>query len=639
MEKAAKALDMLYRASPDVAWNVAIGLLPTSHSTTMSTPTPEYRPYVGERKVTVQEYREYILGVVERMTNWVGNNPVRLTGLVEAYPELRKENSEAGDLVTNVLNKTETSNLADVDRVVVYEALRKLIAHHRDFDEAEWALPQTDLKILENIQPKFAPADPILQHRQLFSWDQHVPDAPMKPHEDGWDEWLEGKRVKAAKAVYDQKGLAGILRLAEEVVLPGLVGQAATVIDLAKDEMATLLQNTLSDNPGQYANNPLMKMGRGYVWSKHRESGEAWFAALLQQPEITWTPELQANLALSIPPTPELWQRLQKWGTEATKLYWTNVDIPRNCQKHWSAILDKWKAVLRPWSSLELISYLVDERHQDQDIKKPSANIVMDILEQASRADESVEPFLRKGQMLTYYIERIFIYLDSQNVDPARLAGLEWGWLRILQSTKRGVTALQQQVTSSPELFMELLKVLFRAEGEQPSEAVSDNQRRRVEQAYRLLREIHTVPGLRSTDVGEVVDGEALRSWVLKARELAKDAKRLRVCDSQIGQILSYSPQLPDGTWPCEEVRDIIEEIQSFGIENGLRIGKCNQRGVIMRGKGGKQEWDLAKEYRALADQVRTSWPRTAGILDSLAKGYEGEAREWDKQAEWEEYE
>ena len=100
----------------------------------------------------------------------------------------------------------------------------------------------------------------------------------------------------------------------------------------------------------------------------------------------------------------------------------------------------------------------------------------------------------------------------------------------------------------------------------------------------------------------------------------------------------SYSPQLPDGTWPCEEVRDIIEEIQSFGIENGLRIGKCNQRGVIMRGKGGKQEWDLAKKYRALADQVRTSWPRTAGILDSLAKGYEGEAKEWDKQAEWEEY-
>ncbi len=40
-----------------------------------------------------------------------------------------------------------------------------------------------------------------------------------------------------------------------------------------------------------------------------------------------------------------------------------------------------------------------------------------------------------------------------------------------------------------------------------------------------------------------------------------------------------------------------------------------------------------------MGDKVRNEWPRTAGILDFLAKIYEAEARQWDEQAKRDEYE
>ena len=109
--------------------------------------------------------------------------------------------------------------------------------------------------------------------------------------------------------------------------------------------------------------------------------------------------------------------------------------------------------------------------------------------------------------------------------------------------------------------------------------------------------------------------------------------------DNHIGQILSYAPPSPDGSWPCIEVRDLIEEIKSPKLEKGFSAGKFNQRGVICRGKDGKQEWDLVKHFRELAEKVRNRWPRTASILDGLAKGYENEARHWDEEAKWDEFE
>jgi len=637
MDNAAATLDMLYRTSAAVAWDVAAALLPTSWGTTSGTSTPKYRAYGGDRKVTGGEYWDFVRTVVERMTEWAGDSPERWARLVEAYPDVRRGYPEVGAHITDAFGQIDAAGLAEDGKAMIHDSLRKLAARHREHDGAEWALPESDLKLLEGERDRFAPEDAVLRYRHLFSWDPDVPDAPMRQYESGWDEWIGEKRAQAAKAVYEGDGVLGVCRLAEHVVLPECVGQVAARVGLSPTEEAELVQKTLFGDPSQYGDSPLMQLGRGYVWAKCREAGEEWLRGLLGQQGIAWSPEAYANLALACAPSPELWTRLAAWGEEAERLYWGNVELRLMYQEQWPWILDKWREVNRPWSALELIADLVDERHADEGADKPSADVVMGVLEEALDSGETVEPHRRKGAMLGHHVEAVFLYLDTQDVDPKKLGSLEWGWLRILEDTNRGAKVLQSQVTSSPEIFVELLKAVYRAQGEPDSEQSSIEQEKVAEQAFHLLERIHTVPG--SAGIGGSVDAPALRDWVHEARKLAQEAGRLRVCDSKIGQILSHSPKSPDGSWPCQEVRDVIEEVQSPHLENGLRIGKYNQRGAVWRGKGGKQEWDLAKEYKTFADQVRVGWPRTAAVLDGLAKGYEAEARHWDEQARRDQYE
>ncbi|MBE3123970.1 MAG: hypothetical protein IMZ65_04130 [Planctomycetes bacterium] len=636
MPNAALALRNLYTVSPKVTWDVAVGLLPTGHGVTSPTPTPNYREHPGEHRVTDEEYCEFVRAVLGMMTAWAQNDAKRWAALVGAYPEVQRRCPQGGQLIAVALAQVETDSMAEADKAVVHGALRELIMRHREYPDAEWALADAYLELLEKLQQRFRPKDTVLLHGHLFSYEPDMLDAPMRPYEAGWDEWIAEKQTQAIREVYGQNGLAGILRLAETAVLPECVGQAAARLPLAPAEEAQLLQAGLTRAPSNAANNPQISMARAYVWRQYSEGKERWLDDLLGRPGIDWTAEAYANLALGVPASPALWRRVEQWGEETDRLYWRNVEIRGRLREHWPHVLDKWKAVIRPWSALALVADLVDARCACGTFVKPSADVVALILEQALKADAGVEPQRSQSAMLTRQVENLFLFLDTQGVDVERLARLEWGWLPVLEHTKRGAIVLQTQVTSSPELFVELLKAVFRAEGEQENEVAPRDEPRIAEQAFRLLASIHTVPGCAS---GSAVNPTALREWVRKVRTLAQEAGRTRVCDSQIGQILSYSPASPDGSWPCVEVRDLIEEVKSPPLEIGLRIGKYNQRGAFFRAKGGEQEWGLAKRFHGLAEQVRSGWPRTAGILDGLAMGYEAEARQWDEQAKREEYE
>jgi hypothetical protein len=136
-------------------------------------------------------------------------------------------------------------------------------------------------------------------------------------------------------------------------------------------------------------------------------------------------------------------------------------------------------------------------------------------------------------------------------------------------------------------------------------------------------------------DKGEVtLDG--LRHWVSTARALLAERNRVEIGDEQIGQALASAPADPDGSWPCEGVRDLLEELQDDRIDRGLEIRVFKNRGVTSRSldEGGRKEWKLAEGYRARAEQFVTHWPRTDAIFRRLAETYEADARREDDEAE-----
>ncbi|WP_434288963.1 hypothetical protein [Celeribacter sp. SCSIO 80788] len=71
--------------------------------------------------------------------------------------------------------------------------------------------------------------------------------------------------------------------------------------------------------------------------------------------------------------------------------------------------------------------------------------------------------------------------------------------------------------------------------------------------------------------------------------------------DYQIREILSHASWGNDGSWPCEPVREAVNDLYSAEIERGITIGRYNARGAIVRGEGGAQERELADRYEGWA--------------------------------------
>ena len=111
--------------------------------------------------------------------------------------------------------------------------------------------------------------------------------------------------------------------------------------------------------------------------------------------------------------------------------------------------------------------------------------------------------------------------------------------------------------------------------------------------AISCWKPIERIPG--HNDLGEL-EADRLAKWIATVRQSCAELGRADVADICIGKVLSCAPVGQDGVWPCEPVRDVMEEIQSEPMMSGAHTGVYNSRGVHWRGEGGDQERELARK-------------------------------------------
>jgi hypothetical protein len=152
-----------------------------------------------------------------------------------------------------------------------------------------------------------------------------------------------------------------------------------------------------------------------------------------------------------------------------------------------------------------------------------------------------------------------------------------------------------------------------------------------AERGYKFLEAIELVPG--HDEIGEL-KAENLAKWIATVRESASEISRADVADSCIGKLLFHAPIGKDGIWPCEPVRQVMEDIQSEPLMRGVHTGVYNSRGAHWRGEGGDQERELVATYRKWGQALQSSHPYVASVLlMGLVRTYEAEANRWDTEA------
>lgn len=220
-------------------------------------------------------------------------------------------------------------------------------------------------------------------------------------------------------------------------------------------------------------------------------------------------------------------------------------------------------------------------------------------------------------------------------IDPERLVGLEWLFLPLARHDDFEPKLLHAEVSQNPAFFAEILTLIYQRK-DQPrteGETLEPTKQKLADAAYSLLESWTGIPGQKANGTIDPVD---LDNWIAAARDLCQANGRLEVCDTTIGEQLSYAPADTDGTWPCLPVRDVLETVTTDEILRGFNRGVHNQRGVTSRGMkdGGEQERALVKNYLAYAEKCKVLWPRAALALRRIAEGYEADAKWQDEHAE-----
>jgi len=658
VEERLVALDLLYQRQAEVAWQVVCALLPHGPSMAGPTANPQWRDWkpTSERRVTGEEYWKCVEALFQRALTWAGISGTRWRDLIRAYSHMRESPIDLGNRLLAALRGVLVDQVADLDRMVIADALRDLLNLFDQPHDAE-GTGQSAFATIQILQETFQPEDLIERNKWLFTDWPHIP-RDRKLSYDDFRKSAHEQQLQTVQKIYTQRGIHGILALADAAPNAAIVGIPFAEIEIDDDALCALLNETITLTPTRESLPNRLRFALAYVGDSYHRRGAAWIDHVRTLSGIDWTVDALANFAWGLPAEGPIWDRMVAWGHNVVDAYWKRVLIhfvpPENAERDAErAVLELIRAD-RPYRALDVAAMCFPLKGGRPLPVTPDT--ILHLLQETPRHDPKAEWWPPSVDMLGHHVETLLDVLETNGIDTIVLANIEYLWLAVLDRHDRAPKFLGKAISTNPKIFVELLESAFRSELQETTDSEEaskpdDRQAHIAMKTYRLLEDLRTLPGEEQRAVsakqgdGEVrfddgkINETLLIAWVEQARALANSSGRIGVCDFQIGRLFSEAPKDSDGSWPCEPVRNIIEKLKSDRLDRGLAIGLFNRRGAHWRQPGGQQERKIADLFRSLAERVRSKWPRTAGLLSEIATNYDQHAKREDEQQALEEFE
>ncbi len=620
-----EALNSLLDTVPGAGWQLLVGAYPSSYDHVTHRYPPSWRPWGqdGAPRPTVGDCHAFISEMDRLLLANVGANATRWADFVEIIPRL---SHDARQQAIGLLSQQTGTLRQHPDAGILWARLRKVLHHHNSYPNADWAMDSAGLEALMSIYLALTPSDPVAAYAWLFdSWPEPHNPPPVDLAQESVDlserdNQVAEARKAAVRDTYERGGPPAILSLAEAAEAPGQVGASSAfsmdprlVIDLAWEHLGSPAPK-LRD----FAHGTLVESFRQSGWGILEEAIDRIKAG-------DSTPQALADVYLVAPALRETWQKLDSESHDVRTAYWKSMWLPTIMGLESEDFAFAVQQLLSVQRSVDVVRWLALQPMPDQ-----LAVQILEAVPSDLAASTDQEPHVD-----AFRVAHLLEKLDQSNeVSDDLVAKLEIPYVGILRFDRPHLT-LHREVARHPALFADLMAWAFKRSDGQADEAVDEQtQDRRATLAYRLVWELHTLPGV--LEDGSV-DAESLSTWVHEARRLCSERSREAVGDEQIGQVLANSPVGEDGIWPCEPVRDLLDSLASRHVGIGFVIGKSNLRGVTSRGvfDGGVQERSLSDKYREDAVKTTARWPFTASLLRQLAAGYESEGSLLDQQADW----
>lgn len=613
LNKRIKAIDGLIRVLPDVAWELLLELTPRSHDTSSPTARPKLRDTtpLNPESLTFGLVWDTEAKFLERTIDLAKDNDDRILQLVE---HLASYQPTSRAKLISVFEQALAED-APAEGKPLWHRLRDFVSHHEAFPDTDWSLKGEELAKLKELVNRRRPTDAIAQARHLFDdWIPRLGLDVMKARQDA-----EEVRANALQKIYKEFGVQGVLKLARTAKLPQQMGQAFDKVSLSFDD-STKLIFSLIDSGGECSGLASLISG-----AQRRRAPEAW-ASYFEQHVFPKAKSIKDAVWLlaSWPDNQETWAFVDRLGKEFTGTYWREIgSVPYNGSDEDFALAIK--NLRQAGRSLKVITSL------HQRIKEVPSQTLVELLDETVAEISSGEG---SSTMSSYAIGKVFETLAARSdLALVEIARREYVYLPLIEGSVKGL-AVHKFLATEPSEYIGILKNVYAGKSDKPIESPTEQDRNRAKMSYRLLKSFHTLPG-------ENADGEinatVLRDWVLEVRRLAIESDRSEIADELLGQLLAHAKaDASSGAWPPLPVANLLDELASEQVEQGIAIERFNMRGAHWKAvdEGGNQERALAATYRGWAEQ--TSSPRTSAMLERISEHWEADAKRADIAAEQE---
>lgn len=615
-----EVLETWSNKDPQAAWTTLVSMLPEMHGIGHYSSVPKWHDWRPDESkgITHGEYWKSVHFSASKLIALAGDDSNKWNDLV---PTLAQFPEPELNLALDKLTQLDVAGLSAANRAAIWDGLRTLVAHHRNFAHADWAMPAERVSAIDAILERFSPQDVVARFAWLFGHRPELPDATSRMDNfAAYDAEIARHRSEAAQAILTSGGLSALDRVAEKADDPQSLGFALAKLGALPRE-DEFLQSHLADE-----RRALDLMGWGYLSGRlsgmQVDSGREWIHEKFNGPSESWSPVQRACLLLCLRPTTRDTWALAESDPLVAAEYWMRLHPFVVEEADVAGAAKQYLAHRRYFAAIALVGHHAPKGTVGR-------ALILEVLEAAVFAESTDKP----DGMFTYYVEKLFDALgDMSGDDETRVGRLEWGLLPAISRHERTPKILTRVMLRDPALFVEAVTLVYEPRHSAKEDAASANEevRAKASRAYELLRSIRGIPG---TAPDGTIDAAALQAWVNTARAELTKQDRLETGMQEIGQMIGATPTRgSDNVWPCEAVRDLVEAEESPDLEQGIRIGLYNSRGVTSRSVtcGGGPERALANQYEQHAKAVESRWHRTGAMLRAIAATYTNEAEHHD---------
>lgn len=617
VEQRTNALALVNREYPKVGWALCIDQFEPYSRTGDHSYRPRWRSdALGfGYSTSVPDHQAFVRSAVEFALAWPSHDETTLGDIVERLQELSDEHQvKAWQLIKSWAEKSND----DLAKASLREKIRRFAFTRRSRSRD---LSETTTALAREARDALLPTDVVVRHRWLFA-DQWIEESSEELETEAFDHDARDQRIRrlreeALAEIWRAAGLDGVQRL---VQLSGACFEIGMLLkpliegdtDLSEVTAATLKANENSKT--------------AFFLSGLLHAFDANGLEDLTKRVREKAPDQTGRLSILLPFRRDTWQLVESWGEEAVQHYWGNVQNlwGKHSAEDLNFVIDQLLTSKRPSAALAMA------RFEWSDIE--TARLKRLLHEVATTKPNPTDNY----KFRPYDIAEAFKSLERRSgVATDEKANLEFLYIELLHDHEYGLPNLDKQISQNPQLFVQAIGLSYRRNdgGEDPPDWVIEDSERRTSVAtatYHLLHHVKRIPG---TGENGLIDAKGLISWIREVRALCKTHGRVDIGDQKIGELLSRAKADEDGTWPCTPVCEALEAFSSEEMAIGFRVGKYNARGAQWRGEGGKQERDLANQYRRWSNKRAYEFPYVASVLSRIADMYDGEARSHDTDA------